>query len=338
MGAKPFIPFPTGQVLILRAFQALRARLPSFSPSGTICGCCAFDGNARPALFRTFVSHLLAGVLCLSFLGPIAIEAARPAILVPKQILDIRVQAKAFGSASPADIKVVLSSTASELFCYCPHTQLAGIDVYYRADHPEIDSKRTPAGRIAMALSARDTHWAQYSFQFAHEFCHALANYTDNSRQTITARLNPNLWFEESLCETASLFSLRAMSRTWQSSPPYPAFRAYAPWLADYAQQRLAQPDNHLPAGTAFAAWFRQHEGALRKDAGHRDWNTIIAGQLLPIFEAEPGGWEAVTFLNRGSPNGRQSLSEHFAQWRANCPDRLRPFVSKLATVFAVRL
>ena len=290
------------------------------------------------ALFRTFVSYLLAGVLCLSFLGPSAIEAAVPIILAPKQILDIRVQANAFGSASPADIKVVLRSTASELFRYCPHTQLAGIDVYYRADHPEIDSKRTPAGRIAMALSARDTHWAQYSFQFAHEFCHALANYTDNSRQTIPARLNPNLWFEESLCETASLFSLRAMSRTWQSSPPYPAFRAYAPWLADYAQQRLAQPENHLPAGTAFAAWFRQHEGALRKDAGHRDWNTIIASQLLPVFEAEPGGWEAVTFLNRGSSNGRQSLSEHFAQWRANCPDRLRPFVSKLATVFAARL
>jgi hypothetical protein len=266
------------------------------------------------------------------------IQAAEPTTVAAKQVLDIRVQANAFGSASPADIKVVLRSAASELFRYCPHTQLAGIDVYYRADHPEIDSKRTPAGRIAMALSARDTHWAQYSFQFAHEFCHALANYTDNPRQTIPGRLNPNLWFEESLCETASLFSLRAMSRTWQSSAPYPTFRAYAPWLADYAQQRLAQPENHLPAGTAFSAWFRQHEGALRKDAEHRDWNTIIAGQLLPIFEAEPAGWEAVTFLNRGSSNGQQSLSEHFAQWRANCPDRLRPFVSKLAGVFGVNL
>jgi hypothetical protein len=189
-----------------------------------------------------------------------------------------------------------------------------------------------------MALSARDRRWAQYSFQFAHEFCHALANYADGQRQTIPDAPNANLWFEESLCETASLFSLRAMIRTWQSNPPYPAFRTYAPWLADYARQRLALPENRLPAGTSFAAWLRQHEPALRKDAGHRDWNTIIAGQLLPIFEAEPAGWEAVTFLNRGSSNGRQSLSEHLAQWRANCPDGLRPFVSKLATVFAVRL
>ena len=259
-------------------------------------------------------------------------------VLAPKQPLDIRVQANAFGNANPADITVVLRSTASELFRYCPHTQLGGIDVYFRADHPEIDSKRTPAGRIAMALSARDTRWAQYSFQFAHEFCHALANYTNSRQQTIPDTPNANLWFEESLCETASLFSLRAMSQTWQSTPPYPAFQAYAPWFADYAQQRLARPENQLPAGRPFSAWFRQHEGALRKDAGHRDWNTIIASQLLPIFEAEPAGWEAVTFLNRGSSDGRQSLFEHFARWRANCPDRLRPFVSKLATVFAVRM
>ena len=290
-------------------------------------------------LVRVRTSSILIAVVWLSFLlAGATIQAAEKNALPQKQVLDIRVQANAFGNASPADITAVLRSTASELFRYCPRTRLSGIDVYYRADHPEIDSKRTPAGRISMALSARDTHWAQYSFQFAHEFCHALANYADNRQQTIPDTPNANLWFEESLCETASLFSLRAMSQTWESSPPYPAFRAYAPWVGDYAQQRLTLPANHLPAGTSFLVWFREHESALRKDAGHRDWNTIIASQLLPIFEAEPAGWETVTFLNRSSSNGRQSLSEHFAQWRANCPNRLRPLVGKLAGVFGVRL
>ena len=339
MGAKPFIPFPTGRVLTLRRVQALRARLPSFSPPGTICARPYFDGNARPTLVRTFASYLLVAVLCFSCLCRSGvIQAAGPTTVAPKQVLDIQVQANAFGNANPADITVVLRSTASELFRYCPHTQLAGIDVYYRADHPEIDSNRTPAGRIAMALSARDTHWAQYSFQFAHEFCHALANYANNSRQTIRGTPNANLWFEESLCETASLFALRAMSRTWQVSPPYPAFRAYAPWLADYARQRLARPEHRLAAGISFSDWFRQHQPVFRKNADDRDWNTIIAAQLLPIFEAEPAGWEAVTFLNRGSSNTQKSLSEYLAQWRANCPDRLRPFVSKVAGVFGVNL
>jgi hypothetical protein len=293
----------------------------------------------EPALFQVRISLILINVIWLSFLSATdTTQAAEKANLAPSQNLDIRVQANAFGSASPADIAMVLRSAASELLRYCPHTQLAGIDVYYRPDHPEINSKRTSGGRIAMALSARDTHWAQYSFQFAHEFCHALANYANSSRQTITDTPNANLWFEESLCETASLFSLRAMSYTWQVSPPYPPFRAYAPWLADFAQQRLALPEHRLPAETSFADWFRQHQPALRSDANQRDWNAIIAAHLLPIFEAEPAGWEAVTFLNRGSSNKQESLSEHFAQWRANCPDRLRPFVSKLANAFGVRL
>ena len=319
--------------------QAFHAWLPSLGPYGTIRACSYFDRNAQPVVLRILASCVLAGVLCFSCLCPSGVtEAAEKTILAPSQHLDIRVQANAFGSASPADIEAVLRSAASELLRYCPRTQLAGIDVYYRPDHPEINSKRTSGGRISMVLSARDTHWAQYSFQFAHEFCHALANFANSSRQTIADTPNANLWFEESLCETASLFSLRAMSQTWQVSPPYPAFGAYAPWLADYAQQRLALPEHRLPVGTSFANWFRQHQPALRKDGGHRDWNAIIAAQVLPIFEAEPAGWEAVTFLNRGSSKGQESLSERFAQWRANCPDRLRPFVSKLAGVFGVRL
>src|SRR6202008_3222732 len=110
-----------------------------------------------------------------------------------------------------------------------------------------------------------------------------------------------------------------------------------APWLADYAQQRLALPEHRLPAGTSFANWFRQHQAALRTDANQRDGNAIIAAQLLPIFEAEPEGWEAVTFLNRGSSNGQESLAQHFAQWRANCQDHLRPFVSNLGSALGVR-
>jgi hypothetical protein len=74
--------------------------------------------------------------------------------------LDIQVQANGFGRASRADITAVLQSAAFELWRHCPHTQLDGIDVYHRADHPQTDFKRTSSGRIGIGLSARDTHWA----------------------------------------------------------------------------------------------------------------------------------------------------------------------------------
>jgi hypothetical protein len=252
--------------------------------------------------------------------------------------LDIRVQANAFGTTSSAEITAVLNSAASEIWRYCPRTQIAGIDVYYRADHPQTDFKRKASGRIAIGLSAHDTHWAQYSFQFAHEFCHALVNFSNNPKQLVRYPRHANLWLEESFCETASLFSLRAMSRSWQVDPPYPAWRAYAPWLSDYAQERLTLPEHHLPGKTTFLVWFREKEPSLRQNPDRRDWNTMIAIQFLPIFEAQPRGWEAVTYLDRGSHAPGESLAQRLAEWRSQCPKDLRPFVARIATIFAVKL
>jgi hypothetical protein len=336
---RPFIPIPTGRICGLHVSQAFNAWLPSSSPYGTVCTAFDVDAHGRRTLRCTLAPCVLFAVFALTGLstnGAIPEPTRHPARI--EHALDIRVQANAFGKATPDDIAVVIRSAASELFRYCPHTHLDGIDVYYRSNHPEIDSRRTPGGRIAMALSARDTRWAQYSFQFAHEFCHALANYANSSQQTIPDTPNPNLWLEESLCETASLFALRAMSRSWEFSPPSPALRAYAPWLTDYVQQRLTLPEYRLPAETSFLVWFRSRQSTLRQNAVRRDWNTIIATELLPIFESEPAGWESVTFLNRGPADGRQTLSEHLTQWRASCPDHLRPFVTRLAAVFGVNL
>jgi hypothetical protein len=285
---------------------------------------------------RVLVSVAVFGVFCLPM------NAAMPATDTPTSFalkpLDIHVQANAFGRASPADISAVLESSAFQICRHCLHTQLDGIDVYYRADHPQTDFKRTSSGRIGIGLSARDTHWAQYGFQFAHEFCHALANFSNNPQRMVRYPRHANLWLEESLCETASLFALRAMSRSWRTAPPYPAWRNYAPWLNDYVEQRLALPEHHLPAGTPFLVWFRKNQAALRQNSDMRDRNTMIAIQLLPIFEAEPRGWEAVAFLNRGSSSARESLTQHFVGWRSQCPMELRPFVTRLAAVFAVKL
>jgi hypothetical protein len=252
--------------------------------------------------------------------------------------LDIRVQANAFGRASSADITAVLESAVSEIWRHCQRVRLDGIDVYHRTDHPQIDFQRTQSGRIAIGLAAQDTYWAQYSFQFAHEFCHALANFGNNPSQLVRYPPSANLWLEESLCETASLFVLRAMNRTWHIAPPYPAWQNYAPWLNLYVGQRLALPRRDLPAGMPFIVWFHQNQSALRLNSEIRDWNALIAIQLLPIFEGEPRGWEALVFLNRGSRNANESLAQHLAEWQSQCPGGLRPFVARLAEVFAVKL
>jgi hypothetical protein len=286
--------------------------------------------------FRVLSRAAIFGIFWLPVSG--VIQAADHRTKFDIQPLDIRVQSNGFGRASSDDIAAVLQSAGSELWRHCPRIQLDGIDVYRRIDHPQTDFKRTANGRIAIGLACQNTNWAQYSFQFAHEFCHALANFSNSSRQTVRYPFTANLWLEESLCETASLFALRAMSRSWQIAPPYPAWADYAPWFNVYAEQRLASPEHHLPAGKPFLVWFRENQYALRQNSALRDRNTIIAIQLLPIFESEPRGWETLAFINRDSPNPNKSLAEHFSEWRSQCPENLRPFVKKLAAVFAVKL
>ena len=279
------------------------------------------------------VSKLAASLLCLPLLA--IVHAADKSRASEFRSINIRVQAEGFGGASASDITAVLQSAAGELFRYWPRTQLPSIDVYHRADHPQTDSRRAPGNRIAIGLTARDNHWAQYSFQFAHECCHGLINYSNDEQALTRNRRYANLWLEESLCETASLFTLRALSRSWSIAPPYAAWRDYAPWFAAYAENRLALPEHHLPAGTSFVVWFRANEPALRQDSTRRDRNTIIAAQLLPIFEKEPHGWGALAFFRRAA-NPNQSLSQHFTKWRSGCPRELQPFITKLAAVFEV--
>jgi hypothetical protein len=62
-----------------------------------------------------------------------------------------------------------------------------------------------------------------------------------------------------------------------------------------------------------------EHQHALRQNYKIWAWNTIIAIQLLPLFEADPRAWEAVTSLNRGSTGTNESLAEHLTEWRSQC-------------------
>ena len=115
-------------------------------------------------------------------------------------LLDLQIQKQGFGAVSVEDLGAVLNSAALEIKQYCPGT--VRIDVYHRTDHPQTDFEKSADDRITIGLTASGTHWAQYSFQFAHEFCHTVANFSNNPGGRYP--LHENFWLEESLCETAS--------------------------------------------------------------------------------------------------------------------------------------
>ena len=192
----------------------------------------------------------------------------------------------------------------------------------------------TGGGRVRIGLHSDDGHWAQMAFQFGHEFCHALAQHSAVALRGWHPPRHANLWFEESLCEASSLFVLRRLAATWQEHPPYENWRSYAPAMAKYAADRLALPEHQLPANTTFQEWFRQNESSMRANAALREKNVLVARQMLPIFEAEPTGWDAVCYLNLGAHLQGKSLAQHLTEWQTNSLTAVRPFVAKISGLF----
>jgi len=274
---------------------------------------------------RRFI--LTAGAACLGG-GPLGRAAGGDAKL------EIEVDNGGWGKASPSDIRAIVISAADEVWPYCAGERIKPVRVYHRDDFPQTDFLHDWRGRVRIGLHSDDGHWAQMAFQFGHEFCHALAQHSAVALHGWHPPRHANLWFEESLCETSSLFVLRRLAATWQEHPPYENWRSYAPAMAKYAADRMALPEHQLPANTTFQEWFRQNEASMRANAALREKNVIVARQMLPIFEAEPAGWDAVCYLNLGAHLPGKSLVQHLAEWQTNSPAAVRPFVTKIAGLF----
>ena len=285
-------------------------------------------GEGSPISRRGFVGLAAAGL--------VAAARAAGAEAAAGRRLDFTI-GPGFGSAPRENIEAVLRSAAEMIWRHCPDTrwEVSGFHVFHRDDTPITLDELTGDGRIAIGLATGELFWAQYAFQFAHEFAHALAGHSNDWRALHRVRPNPNHWIEESLCEVASLFALRAMGREWAQQAPYPNWRGFAPALNSYAAERMAAAEKVQPADGDFAAWFRAEEDSLRADACQRGKNAVVAVALLPLFEAEPAGWEALTFMNRLPATADQARAARFADWQRAAPEAQRAFIGRVANRFA---
>ena len=240
----------------------------------------------------------------------------------PPRMLTIAVSGE-WGVARAADIEKLLSDVASHINGLL-RTPWAG-EVHVRSAPPWDPTPRTPlrsskTDPIVIQLACKDRRWAQYAYQFAHEFCHVLSGYE-------VLEGNPNNWFHETICELASVFTLRRMASQWPTDPPYPDWADYSKHLLEYATERQKREEVQLPIGTTLPDWLSSHESGLRKDRYQRDKNDLAAYALLPIFEELPAGWNAI----RKFPSSSGELKHYLSDWAsAAAPDDV-PFVVRLA-------
>lgn len=250
------------------------------------------------------------------------------ALLCGRDGLEIRVAADGWGDAGTADITKVLRSAGEALGSQFPDRRFPTIDVSRSRTTPITLFQRGPAGELRVKLNVEGPYWSQFSFQFAHEMGHIVCGFEEYA--------NPNLWFEETLCETASLFVLGRMAEGWKTRPPYPNWKDYSGSLQKYRDDRIAQAK--LPEDRTLAAWFREQEPALRKDPGLRELNLKMAAAILPLFEESPERWAAVATLNTVRGDGTRTFARYLKDWSASSPEKHRDVIAKIATRFGVSI
>lgn len=250
-----------------------------------------------------------------------------------EKALEIRVVRNGWGDAPEENIERVLRSAASQLREFCPRP-LNPIVVKHAEGSPIVLYRKGAKGETLVHLNVTGTHWAQFAYQFAHEFCHICCGYEKKA-----GRNNQNQWFEESLCETASLFAMRRMAVAWKTNPPYPNWRSFAKHLDSYTADILANDKRKLPAHTTFTQWFALNESKLRENGGcDRDRNGVIANNvLLPLLEKHPENWEAIAYLNVEPPSEPAGFAQYLAAWRRAAPEKHRAFIQQIAETFGVQ-
>lgn len=262
---------------------------------------------------------VLAFLSIAAFAAPIAYgQEAQPAL---------RIAPGDWGSGSTPDILAVCRSAADEFFSTFSVREWRPVTVYRASDGvPRVAYELGDEGQLRVFLNAQDTYWAQYAFQFSHECCHIACNYRSGDKS--------NQWFEESLCEAASLFTLRRMAKTWETRPPYPNWKDFGASLSGYADNRIAECEKLGPQ--TLAEWYRKHESSLRGNPVDRERNEVVAVALLPLLERNPESWNAVRFLNQGDADRERSFEEYLREWRSAAPDDQKEFVAEIAKLFEI--
>ena len=231
-----------------------------------------------------------------------------------------------WGDSQLRDIEVLLADVGSHLTRLF-REPLSGTIVV--ATTPSTDDvpitlyRPSPKSPFVILLQARDRKWARFAYQFSHELCHVLSDYEG-------LRENPNSWFHEALCELASVFTLRRMAERWPAYPPYPNWADYAESITSYVQERLSCKESQLPIGMTLSAWLLSEEESLREDPYQRDKNAVVSYSLLPLFENEPTGWNAI----RDLPVSSAILKDYLRQWCLQVDPRDRQFVNRILQLF----
>jgi len=243
--------------------------------------------------------------------------------------LKITLNTRDWGGASEENIVQVLSSSQRCLDNAFGNS-LEGVIIVVRDLNrdPMTRYERGPNGEYFIHINTGGMYWAQYAYQFSHEYCHIRSNYAQGIKRF--------RWFEESICELASIISLRLMSKEWEINPPYPNGVSFSNALYQYAKDIVDKKERQLMPDVSFKSWFNKELPILENNECIRDKNGLIANQLLPLFEADRSYWIAISLLNTWNVNQNNNITDFFDSWQTVLDNNYKYLIKNLRALFGV--
>lgn len=211
-----------------------------------------------------------------------------------------------WGLTSLSEIRAVLFSAYGVLVRLFEAAPEAAVHVSrWNRDHQFTVQDKRP---YQVFLSARDTYWSQYVYQFSHELCHILTHFD-------RYKTHKHKWFEESLCELASLHVLRFLAKVWIEDPPSGIYEAaaFARHHQFYAEE--IEKKTPIPPQSDLPAWLNRNIDRLEDDPTCRELNRVVAVSLLSSFRQDPVLWRDCGWLNCWDVRKDGTFSEYLKSW-----------------------
>lgn len=188
----------------------------------------------------------------------------------------------------------------------CSHPSEKNIRAF-RSDGYPFPDPLPPVSRI-IVLNTEGVNWCQWIYQFSHEACHHLID------GSLSGELIGSAWFEETLCEVASLFCLSKLSdpTVWHEL----GCPLYALAVQSYLDKHLQSSfllreeyyrNNPLESHQGIKPWIDTLEGnpTLGITVKQRNFYSAVASLILPAFLRTPGLWSILPHIgdSRRWPN-----------------------------------
>jgi hypothetical protein len=231
------------------------------------------------------------------------------------------------------NLYAVISSVAGDFLQYFPDRRWPGMTVQPGGEFrlsPDAALAAKSARGVVISLPPSGMNWPDYVYQFGK----ALGYVAQNAD---VPRPHEAGWFVDSLAELGGLFSLRSLGESWSVKPLFPGWQAHAVALRSKADELMA--GHYLPEKSSLRGWYEQNKEKLRQPSGNPDAAFTVAVALLPLFEANPSRWEALSAVGMRRPRNLSktlTFAELLDEWHYCVAPKHKPFVRRVAREFGI--